>query len=912
MQNDAGFVRRRRRTSSASSSSSSMTSQPAITDADDSIVLSDLVRTGEASRLRRRGALRLDRNSIHHNPPVLPRTFGRLPLFLEDSDSDEENRPYSFAYGQSDMLDRHHRAFTAHQHQYPSYSRWVEEVDIDDENPTYILVCGAEVDVDSTYPSSSTPFKPSLLPVTPSKPGSSSRNGGSKKSSNGCGAYVHFAASCAPSAQHATRTYTARSPATDVVVPLASEYFHPYVGVRFETSACGCVKEGIGCAVCGNPLGTRWRFCERMAEGRRKGLARRWRQRQQRGLVGPDGPPYWAPSSSTRESSRTRGSYQQQPSDLNAQPCPITDPSSSTSASASSSSSSPSSSSSSSTTQFYQPPPEPPLELYTFFSNAVTAFMDPTAQLYPKPRVSTEMNSPVVPTEPNSPVVVPTEPESPLSSPTFAPSSPRPRRPWRASVTSGSSDDDHEVLGFGITRSLRGGREVDIEDRSQGLGSGGGLIDVGGSANTNGGSSARNVETRDREWQRRLSHVIVAPPLFDRQFTSSPEPLFPRPPLEDVSLNAEVNSTNMDADGNVVVGMGRERRQSLEPFEALLMEALRVGGRPTGSVDDGRTGTMDDTPTGVVNNRRTGSADDRRTGSADEALPTRSTDEALPTRSTDETLPTGTIHETLLPTVTTRSIEMTHPQPQPMSFYQQQVLGAWERERERLRRQQRVQGWGFGLGLGGGGGGGGWNRDSWSPSLRAANHPREVGESSTASTTDHSNDADAISNLDAVSTTSTHGTATTTATAATTGATTNTGTNTSGGAVTTTAPEPIQLSRTMVVLPSPLPQSQQPLSQSQSQAPSHDHAQSQSQVQTQRPRPQPITAPWRVGTGSSEVGWMGFDLGGSPSYSSYSYPSYSGREEEQVLLGWGVRSPTPPPPPPAAQTIVSAEGSGVP
>jgi hypothetical protein len=40
--------------------------QPQMTDADDSIVLSDLVRTGEASRLRRRGAMRLD-HSISSN-----------------------------------------------------------------------------------------------------------------------------------------------------------------------------------------------------------------------------------------------------------------------------------------------------------------------------------------------------------------------------------------------------------------------------------------------------------------------------------------------------------------------------------------------------------------------------------------------------------------------------------------------------------------------------------------------------------------------------------------------------------------------------------------------------------------------------------------------------------------------------
>ena len=45
---------------------------PQLTDADDSIVLSDLVRTGEASRLRRRGALRLDHTAAGRSAANTP------------------------------------------------------------------------------------------------------------------------------------------------------------------------------------------------------------------------------------------------------------------------------------------------------------------------------------------------------------------------------------------------------------------------------------------------------------------------------------------------------------------------------------------------------------------------------------------------------------------------------------------------------------------------------------------------------------------------------------------------------------------------------------------------------------------------------------------------------------------------
>ncbi|KAH6908141.1 hypothetical protein BKA70DRAFT_1072358, partial [Coprinopsis sp. MPI-PUGE-AT-0042] len=249
----------------ASSSNLSLEARPLNTD--DSIVLSDLVRTGEASRLRRRGAMRLDRNSMQVHPPVR-----RSGIFIEDSDSDDDYRPYSFAYGE--ILDRRHRSFTSHQHQYPSYSQLVAEPDGNDDSTPYILVCGAKLEDPPPEPKHHEPFEPSILPLMPGEQASSSRATSPPPTTNGCGSVIHFHGSCSQ-LQATPKTYTARSRASDIVVPLEAEYFSSHVAKTFETSPCGCVKEGIGCAVCGNPLGTRWRFCPRMAESRKPPSQRR-------------------------------------------------------------------------------------------------------------------------------------------------------------------------------------------------------------------------------------------------------------------------------------------------------------------------------------------------------------------------------------------------------------------------------------------------------------------------------------------------------------------------------------------------------------------------------------------------------------------------------------------------------------
>src|SRR3954447_15364031 len=79
---------------SSSASSADLTS-PTVTDADDSIVLSDLVRTGEASRLRRRGAMRLEHGLGHHGFVMGANATANNPFMIRDWNYFGENGPQS-------------------------------------------------------------------------------------------------------------------------------------------------------------------------------------------------------------------------------------------------------------------------------------------------------------------------------------------------------------------------------------------------------------------------------------------------------------------------------------------------------------------------------------------------------------------------------------------------------------------------------------------------------------------------------------------------------------------------------------------------------------------------------------------------------------------------------------------------
>ncbi|KAJ3512596.1 hypothetical protein NMY22_g15287 [Coprinellus aureogranulatus] len=114
---------------------------PTMINADDSIVLSDLVRSGEASRLRRRGAMRLDRNSLASGHAYHHRHLSFESEFDDESHSSD--------------------GWTSRPH-----SRWlggVTEHEESDDEAEYVLVCGAEVDGECYFDDLSGPYEPSIL-----------------------------------------------------------------------------------------------------------------------------------------------------------------------------------------------------------------------------------------------------------------------------------------------------------------------------------------------------------------------------------------------------------------------------------------------------------------------------------------------------------------------------------------------------------------------------------------------------------------------------------------------------------------------------------------------------------------------------------------------------------------------------
>lgn len=221
-----------------------------VTDADDSIVLSDLVRTAEASRLRRRGAMRIDHapsgssaaipvqsqraSSGNFDPPAAIRV--RSPTWVQaDSGSDDEytgwaQRETDYEVGQQAENDARR---AEHEKERDVYN--------------YVLFCGAEEE--ESWDDRPTPpaWSPSPLPLYP--PSSSRHNSTFSKPrpkrNNGCGAILHMNA--APRRRQGV--WTAKSQALDSVVPMEASYFDRKAVVKMLRSACGCVREGVGCAV---------------------------------------------------------------------------------------------------------------------------------------------------------------------------------------------------------------------------------------------------------------------------------------------------------------------------------------------------------------------------------------------------------------------------------------------------------------------------------------------------------------------------------------------------------------------------------------------------------------------------------------------------------------------------------------
>ncbi|KIY62039.1 hypothetical protein CYLTODRAFT_447425 [Cylindrobasidium torrendii FP15055 ss-10] len=248
----------------ASSNATDNAENPQLNDADDTIVLSDLVRSGEASRLRRRGA-------VHHPSASLGGRGDTL-----ETRSEAWLRDYASL--RNDEVARHPLADSANA---------ALNTERSEDKGGWMLFCGVEEEVVEEYDVGESVglgvFR--FMPSPPSSSSSSSpRTLGRRtvKRKTGCGALVHTCAfplfsstsNTSPNAStHSNSSathpsaWTSTSEASDAVVPLDAMYFsgddNTEEGLgRIGKSTCGCERVGVGCAVCGNPLGTRYTPCK--------------------------------------------------------------------------------------------------------------------------------------------------------------------------------------------------------------------------------------------------------------------------------------------------------------------------------------------------------------------------------------------------------------------------------------------------------------------------------------------------------------------------------------------------------------------------------------------------------------------------------------------------------------------------
>ncbi|KAI0638613.1 hypothetical protein C8Q77DRAFT_1047833 [Trametes polyzona] len=304
---------------------------PQPTDADDSIVLADLVRTGEASRLRRRGAMRLDHGptatttrapltsgatagpSYVYAPPARPiiiepsRTPSPEPN-VDDTAGDEYTYSAGPAWRGMDTLSGRESGRT----------EGVQTVEILSESiqagQSYVLYCGGEdLDVSDDEDERPPAVQPSPFPIMPSASSSSSRTGGkSIHRTNGCGALVHVRAY----PQRPRGVWMAKEDASETVVSLDAQYCDHSAMDKMLKSACGCIREGIGCSVCGNTLGTRYVPCQAASESFFSPSPPASAASSPPRPIRPFGPSYWnpRPTSQHRRNSSSSGPSRVSPS----------------------------------------------------------------------------------------------------------------------------------------------------------------------------------------------------------------------------------------------------------------------------------------------------------------------------------------------------------------------------------------------------------------------------------------------------------------------------------------------------------------------------------------------------------------------------------------------------------------------
>ena len=247
-----------------------------VSDADESIVLSDLVRSGEVSRLRRRGAIAIRDMNVPQSPIPLalnapPTTSGTSrhssislpplaqpnlePDLSETDDDDAEQR--QGGVGRWFFRSRLNlRELSTSDLNDPDPLLFPREVDVrledDDEDSSFVLFCGGRLRESEWYSSPNllrphdppTRHRASAFRPPPSAHRSSSSFTRARRT-NGCGVLIH------PNAQPRRRqgTWVACGAAAETVVKMDARYFDCYATVRMIKSACGCVREGVGCRV---------------------------------------------------------------------------------------------------------------------------------------------------------------------------------------------------------------------------------------------------------------------------------------------------------------------------------------------------------------------------------------------------------------------------------------------------------------------------------------------------------------------------------------------------------------------------------------------------------------------------------------------------------------------------------------
>ncbi|EMD40316.1 hypothetical protein CERSUDRAFT_102733 [Gelatoporia subvermispora B] len=176
----------------------------------------------------------------------------------------------------------------------------------------FVLYCGGqEQETSEPIRNSRAPFRPSPLPMSCASPSPARASAPPPRRSNGCGALVHIRAY----PERPRGVWVGKQEASEVVVGLEPSYFERAIVGKMMKSACGCIREGIGCAVCGNTLGTRYLPCQAASEGIfSSSPSSSNRPSPTPPLAHPSGPEYWqcsiAPGSpSSSSGTRSRAFY---------------------------------------------------------------------------------------------------------------------------------------------------------------------------------------------------------------------------------------------------------------------------------------------------------------------------------------------------------------------------------------------------------------------------------------------------------------------------------------------------------------------------------------------------------------------------------------------------------------------------